>query len=389
MSEQVTEPNRSEDGDEILENDEDAVGTIAAPYDPTKTKIDTDRVSMDTLIKRIRYDEIDLAPDFQRASDLWNDTKKSRLIESMLLRIPLPAFYFDGTDDDRWLVVDGLQRLSTLRAFVIQKGLTLLGLEYLTQLNGMGFDKLPRSMQRRIEETQVTLHIIRPGTPPEVKYNIFRRINTGGMQLTPQEIRHALNPGPVQAFLKALAESPWFRGATDNSIKPKRMTDREYVLRFCAFTLTPPEDYTDDNLDRFLTNAMVMLNEPGESGEQKRAMLESRFIRAMRVALSVFGSDAFRKRFDPADDRNPVNKALFECWSVLLAGLSDAQHRVLERCAFLVNARFIEAMQDGEFVSAISQATADTKHVQYRFRKIAALIDGVVAEADPNLSVEA
>src|SRR6218665_2561717 len=103
---------------------EDLGGALAEkPFDPNKIDITTKSPSIDILIKRLKADpaEIDLSPAFQRRSDLWDDEKQSRLIESILVKFPLPAFYFDGSDNDKWLVVDGLQRLSSLRNFVVRK----------------------------------------------------------------------------------------------------------------------------------------------------------------------------------------------------------------------------------------------------------------------------
>src|SRR4029077_12590245 len=164
-------------------------------------------------------------------------------IESVLLRIPLPAFYFDGVDANKWAVIDGLQRLSTLEDFVTKKNFELQGLEYLNSAEGKSFEELPRGMQRDIEETQITLFIIRPETPPEVKFTIFYRINTGGLVLTAQEIRHALFQGDATKLLKTLADSDEFKAATDWGVSDSRMDARECVLRYLAFHLRPYTEY--------------------------------------------------------------------------------------------------------------------------------------------------
>ncbi|WP_287526540.1 DUF262 domain-containing protein [Okeania sp. SIO2C2] len=229
---------------------------------------------------------MNLAPEFQRHSDIWKDDVKSRLIESIIIRIPLPAFYIDGTNEDNWLVVDGLQRLSALKQFMIENddNLRLTGLEYLgNELDGKTYQELPRKYQRRIEETQVTVYLIAPGTPPKVKYNIFKRINTGGERLTPQEIRHALNPGKVLKLLVDLAKSPEFTNVIDlGNTRILRMEDREFVLGALAVMLASNsyKDYTKYGREEFLDNSMKKVNSLSDSEINK---LSNKFKNTMIV----------------------------------------------------------------------------------------------------------
>lgn len=349
---------------------------ITEPFDPALIRVDTRPMTIDLLRLRIEYQELDLAPGFQRKGGIWKDDAQSRLIESMLIRIPLPAFYMDATNDERWLVVDGLQRLTTLKRFMIVKDLRLSGLEFLTSLNGKTYDELPRNYQRRIAETQVTVYLIEKGTPDEVKFNIFKRINTGGLPLSAQEIRHALNQGEATKLLAQLAESIVFKSAVDNGIRDDRMADRECVLRYLAFTIAPYTTFTKD-FDSFLNKAMADIN---KMSDEEREHLRRQFERTMVIAWDIFGTDAFRKRYSERASRQPINKPLFESWSVNLSQLSDAQVQILKERKELLRKNFIALMNnpDRKFNEAISLATGDPKKVRLRFEVIEQLIKDVL-----------
>lgn len=152
-------------------------------FDPTKIRIKTKMLSINIFLKRIQHDEIDLSH-----ADFWNDKYKSRLIESVLIGIPLPAFYVDATTDDKWLVIDGIQRINTFKKFILDQELRLTNLQFLTDLEHKKYDELSRHHQRKIEETELIVFSVESGTPPEVTYNIFQRINTSTLLLKNQNL---------------------------------------------------------------------------------------------------------------------------------------------------------------------------------------------------------
>ena len=129
----VPEMDAEPEGNDTSTLPEEKEARITQPFDTRAIRIESKSGNMNTLLSRLENDEIDLEPDFQRLGGIWNKKNQSRLMESLMLRIPIPAFYFDGTDDEKWLVVDGLQRLTAIRRFVIDQDLKLCDLEYLKE----------------------------------------------------------------------------------------------------------------------------------------------------------------------------------------------------------------------------------------------------------------
>ncbi len=368
---------KSDDSD-IENEDISIIAKIDRPFNPEDINITSKQLILEAIFNRLKNNEINLFTDFQRKGDLWDNVKQSRLIESILLRFPLPAFYFDGTDDNRWQVVDGLQRISTFNNFVINKKTKLENLEFLTQFNDCSFDNLPRILQRRINEAEITIYIINEGTPSEVKFNIFKRINTGGLTLEPQEIRHALNQGISSTFIAKLANFDSFKKATNYSIKTDRMLDRDFVNRFIAFYLNDFSTYKPKpDLDSFLSNAMSSLK---HMDRELLEGIEKDFEKAMQYSYKIFGQFAFRKRYAMKEDRRkPLNKALFEVWSVLFSKLSVEELEKLYINRSFLNQNLIDLMiKNDRFFSSITSGTGDTTSVNIRFSTIINLIDKVL-----------
>ncbi|MFE7558180.1 DUF262 domain-containing protein [Kitasatospora sp. NPDC057500] len=354
---------------------------ISAPFRPDSIKIHTETTTVDLLLSRLREGMIDLAPDFQRRAGIWSDVMQSRLIESLLLRIPISNFHMAQDDEDRWAVVDGVQRLTAIARFIAPDvtdlgPLTLRGLDYLTDFHGRSYQDLTGRLKIRLRETQLVVHLIQQGTPEAVKYNVFSRINTGGLPLKPQELRHALVRGPVRAFLADLAEDPSFGEATGWSVSNERMADREMVLRFLAFRLSNPASHTRKDFDRFLVDAMYRVN---ALTEDRRAQLAREFRVAMRCARDLFGEQAFRK-WHVGSGRSPINMALFETVAVNLALLDDHERDRLVAFRETMLDRFVELMKDWDFDRSISISTGDPKKVRTRFQHVARLFRGVSAQ---------
>lgn len=359
--------------------DENKEPQISEPYDPMKVDISAPVLSLQSILDRLENNEIDLNPDFQRTENLWKAREQSRLIESILIRVPLPAFYFDSRNDDCWSIVDGLQRISTLNNFVIRKPddelkLRLTDLEYLKEYNGKTYDELPRQMQRRIKECQVFCYCIRPGTPDDVTISIFKRINTGGMPLTLPEIRNAVYHGLAANLVRDMAQSQEFRIATRNKISSTRMMDRDLTARFLAFYVLGYKSYEGD-MNNFLEKGMEKVK--SYDNKSKCDDILNAFTKSMTVCHNLFGDYSFRKLIQTTDTFGPLNKSLFECSSVCFAMLSEEQQQILIKHKDVVFEEY-KKLFTTPFFNAINSATGTVEHVRNRYEILTNFINSQI-----------
>ncbi|WP_300675283.1 DUF262 domain-containing protein [Desulfoluna sp.] len=344
------------------------------PFNPSEINIISKQDSLRNLIERLNHNEIDMNTDFQRHAELWDYPKMSRLIESILIRFPLPAFYFDASNEDSWLVVDGLQRLSSIRKFVVEKKLKLRGLEYLKDFNGKSYDDLPRTYQRRIDECQVTLFLIQPGTPEAVKYSIFRRINTGGLILNDQEIRNAMAAPELRKYLEELADDEYLKKTIGD--QSRRMVDQEMVLRFLAFQFMDYEQ-SKKNIATFLDEMIKKLE-----GASKKELNEYKtsFQTAIERCWMVFGESAFEKSTTgQTSKRVRKNSTLFEVWTNALAQLAENEIKKLYiNKEMLIQSHLNLMTHDNDYFRSITYSTQKKDHFRTRKAKVSQIIKEVL-----------
>lgn len=348
-------------------------GEKVRPFDPSKIDITMKPLTLDALLKRIKNDEIEFDSSFQRKAGLWDKGQKSQLIESIFLRIPLPAFYFDASDDGRWLIIDGLQRVTALRQFVVDKTLKLEEMEFFPEFNGCNYDKLPRAFQRRIDETVINVYLVNPATPANVKFNIFKRINTGGLELEPQEIRNALFQGTATKFLQECAGLESFLAATDGSVKSERMLDREFVLRYVSFCYLGLGQYTG-NIDEFLNEGMKFLN---RADADLLKEIRSEFIFVMESMYSIMDRNAFRKICRDGR-RRPINKVIFESWCYVIKNLPRDQVACLIRKRDEVQKRYMDLCEDNDYLYQLK--APDLKNIYIRIYAVQQLVDTITMD---------
>jgi hypothetical protein len=325
-----------------------------------------ERRTAEDVVRRIEKGRFVLDPDFQREF-VWDDRKQSRLIESILMRIPLPVFYVAEDLEGRLIVVDGRQRLTTLTRFL--SGDLKLKLEDRQELNGKKFSDLEIRLQNRVEDCQLLFYIIDHAVPERARLDIFERVN-GGEVLTRQQMRNAIYNGTATRFLKDEATTELFLKATGNSLASKKMQDREFVNRFCSFALLELDTYKGD-MDDWLARGLTRL---GKLSAHELRALSERFRRGLHNNFIVFGKHAFRKHRTPERVRSIINASLFD---VMMLDLSAYPEEIVAHRADALRQAFYWRMDDQRFIKAITYGTNSAKEVRARFEIASTMIKEV------------
>lgn len=355
---------------EDIENSEEE--EIEKPFDAEKIRVDQQMLSVKYMLELMEQNLIELNPGYQRRR-VWKDNKrKSLLIESLMLRIPIPAFYFYENEDGKYQVIDGQQRLKTIKEFA-DGGFRLNGLEYLgKEYNKKKFKDLDTKYTQRIYRTQIAVNILDARSPKNVIYDIFRRVNTGGANLNPQEMRNAICKQEVRDFLIKSTQNENYVMATRGRVKDDRMDSQELALRFYAFYKAYDYgkkylDYEYPNIAAMLDDAIENLNKMNPEGREE---LFQKFDLAMKRAYEAFGEYAFSKiqRGGSGVKRNLdyINKSLFSSFSVLLLSpdfdnvdIKAHQEKLLSGLA--------DALEDHYYTNSITVGTGDKRNVCANF----------------------
>ncbi|MCI8901144.1 MAG: DUF262 domain-containing protein [Lachnospiraceae bacterium] len=342
------------------------------PFDAEKIRVDQQMLSIKYMLELMEQNLIELNPGYQRRR-VWKDNKrKSLLIESLMLRIPIPAFYFYENEDGKYQVIDGQQRLTTIKEFVNGE-FRLTGLEYLgSDYNKKKFEDLDTKYIQRIYRTQIAVNILDARSPKNVIYDIFRRVNTGGMNLNPQEMRNAICKQEVRDFLVKSTCNHNYLSATRGRVCDDRMDSQELVLRFYAFYKA--YDYEKNILHYDYSNIATMLDDAIENlnkmKPENREVLFQKFDLAMRRSWEAFGKYAFSKIYCDGSTVNRnmdyINKSLFSSFSVLLMDskyddidIEAQQKKILQTLA--------NALENHHYVNSITVGTGDRRNVYANF----------------------
>lgn len=372
------EKNTREIKDPVVEEENEGGSfSIATPFNPGEIRLMMPPMNLGDLIDMIEVGWINFGTHYQRSEDLWSKEKKSRLIESVLLGLRLPAFYFEEVSKRKWDIIDGLQRCCAIRDFCVRKEnpLRLEGLEFLgDKFEGKTYDELPFEVKHDFRMSSLTVNVLMAGTPFEVRYILFSRLNTGGVPLTPQEVRTAMFYEVAQ-HEKEMAEDVAFQTATLNKLSSRRQEDRDFVSRFIAFYLQNYENYQPD-LERFIKEGLKIVRD--KLSPEQISTMKSDFTSAMRAASEIFGDDAFRKRYEEGARRRPLNKAYFEVIASSLAKMDEHKRTVLIRKKELLKRNLLILMNEDRFWNSFSMGTGTRDSVLQRFRGFGSAVEATI-----------
>lgn len=339
-------------------------------------------LTIETLSNRISRGSIILQPEFQREY-VWTSAKASLLIESLLMRIPLPIVYLSETQDGDWEVVDGQQRLTSIHSFVIGKfpdGATFkLGrLAVREDLRGMTFSDLPRADQNAILNYTLRSVVLQKESHPDLKFEVFERLNCGSVQLTDAELRNCMYRGAYNNLLADLATNPFLLKVRRTMAPHKRMEDRQLILRFLAMKRNTHLNYRG-SMKAFMNHEIQHFQ---HATAAQIAEMRRWFEDAIESAWIVFGDHAFR-RWTPADGYGEEagwdSKLNIALWDTLLYSFAMHEKRQIIPAADAIREEFLDLMtSDQRFVDCIGRSTDRPDRLQYRadawLRRLASVI---------------
>lgn len=348
-------------------------------------KIFTDKgdPEVDSLHGKWKRGKLILQPKFQRLF-VWDDTKSSRLIESALLDIPLPIIYLSEDEENKEYVIDGQQRLTSFFSFIDGKfpdgkDFKLTGLKVFNNLNEKMFKEIEESLQDKIKYCKIRTITFKKESDPQLKFEIFERLNTGSIPLNEQELRNCIYRGKYNLLLKELSQDKDFMHLLGLKCEEKRMKDVELVLRFASFYHATYLNYNPP-IKKFLNDDMEKYKDISDKDE---AELRKAFKNTVTIIRSLLDTHAF-KRFYRGTDKNPngrweekkFNASLYD---ILMYTFAKADKNTVYQNLDPLREALIDLMtSDEEFIVSIEKSTSSIQAVTKRFDKWRHTVEGII-----------
>lgn len=351
---------------EIQEDEE----VVAIPKEERRLITQAYDKSISDLVRMIADSDIDLTPDFQREY-VWDNKKASLLVESILINVPIPIVYAAEEQNDTWTIVDGLQRLNSLKRF-FDNEFKLNGLEVLTELNKLDYKSLDSQYTRMLRNGLIRVVVISKESHPEIKYDVFMRINRGSIRLAEQELRNCLYKGAFnEALKKEIRYNKEFLGLLNLKDVHKRFADCELILRFLA--IHQQWDNETKSIRNYKGSMKTFINNFMRAnqniGLDKIAEYKALFDETIAKVYKVLGNKAFSKMNENKEYDPTLNRALMDC--IMLALSLYEEDKLLANKDEIANIIYslIWDKENLEFLESITNSTTSTQKINFRIAK--------------------
>jgi len=343
-----------------IEKNDDELSIIDIPPEKRRLHTETYDFSISTLVHQLK-DQTIIVPDFQR-NYVWNRSQASRLIESLIIQCPIPVIYLNQERDETLSVIDGNQRLTSIRLFLDDE-FELQGLTAYPELEGNRFSDLDPRFKRHIQHRTLRCITIMKETHPQIKFDVFERINTGAVQLNPQEVRHGVFHGPLIKLIDELSEEKIWKSISGHKTDT-RMKNGELILRYLA--LSHMQEKYKKPLKGFLNE---FCSEFTDLNEVTTLQWKQEFLTAIEAVNFLFGKLAFRTlNADLQPAVKNINAALYDAVMVAFTRNSITKKSLLDldKDNFLSN--FQAAINKNEFKQSITSGTSAKSSVMFRIK---------------------
>jgi uncharacterized protein with ParB-like and HNH nuclease domain len=332
------------------------IDILNIPAEKRKLSTETYDFTVSTIVEYIKDEHIDI-PMFQRGY-VWNRAQASRLIESLIIQCPIPVVYLSQNSDETLSVIDGNQRLTSISLYLNDE-FPLTGLATYPELDGFKYSELDPRFQRHIKNRTIRCIVILKDTHPQIKFDVFERLNTGSVKLNPQELRHGIYNGPLIDTIEKLSNISTYKKATSTT-NDKRMKGEEMILRYFALQ----SDW--QNYEKPMTTYLNTYAETNRFFNQQTIEELSRtFKNNFEKCLELYGDFTF-KTFDESKKRLKSNTALFDAQMLSMTIVNPSMDELSALNKNNVIQRLTELLGNEEFYNSLTKATTDKKVVHKR-----------------------
>lgn len=310
--------------------------------------------------------KIILEVPFQR-NRVWKNDRASQLIESIILNVPIPPLYFAEEENGEWLVIDGLQRLNAIKDFFNDK-YALRKLDIIKELEGLTYSKLPAKAKSLLEDGMFRINVIKYDSHPDIKYDIFMRLNRGAVSLNYQELRNCLYRGNLNDMLKEIPkENEYFLRCLNLKQPHNRYLDSEFIIRFFALNdnlmVNSEGEYEiKDYKGRMVSFINNYMDKNADISLQKKNEMKEEFNSLLKKVETVFNNTS--PFSDPTTDKISLNKSIAD---IILLSFNRVDFELLTiRSKDIIKLLVGEIKENEEFRNSLSLKTSDRTVLNYR-----------------------